>query len=79
MKIENFKIAKIFIDTRKIRTGDLLRITKEDGIAFEGIVSFNTVFKYYNKNNNEFEDIILSEIDATDIESIEILNKIKSI
>ncbi len=30
MKIENFKITKTFINTREIRTGDLLRITKED-------------------------------------------------
>lgn len=79
MKIENFKIAKTFIDTRKIRTGDLLRITKEDGRVFEGIVLFNTGFKYYNKNNDEFKDIILNETDATDIKSIEILNRIKSI
>ena len=57
----------------------MLRITKEDGRVFEGIVLFNTGFKYYNKNNNEFKDIILNETDATDIKSIEILNRIKSI
>lgn len=75
MKIENFKRTETFINTREIRTGDLLRITKEDGKVFEGIVLFNAGFKYYNKNNNEFKDIILNKTDATDIKSIEILNR----
>lgn len=75
MKIENLKRTETFINTREIRTGDLLRITKEDGKVFEGIVLFNTMFKYYNKNNNEFNVIILDETDATDIKSIEILNR----
>lgn len=75
MKIENFKKTEIHINTREIQTGDLLRITKEDGKVLEGIVLFNTGFKYYNKNNNKFENIILNETDATDIKSIEILNR----
>lgn len=75
MKIENLKRTETFINTREIRTGDLLRITKEDGKVFEGIVLFNTMFKYYNKNNNEFNAIILDKTDATDIKSIEILNR----
>ena len=32
-------------------------------------------FKYYDKTNEEFREIILSETDASDIESIEILNR----
>lgn len=75
MKIENFKRTETFINTREIRTGDLLKITKEDGKVFEGIVLFNTGFRYYNKNNDEFKYIILNETDATDIKSIEILNR----
>ena len=75
MKIDNFKITKTFINTKEIQTGDLLRIKKIDGQVFEGIVLFNTGFKYYNKNNNEFRDIMLNETDASDIESIEILNR----
>lgn len=75
MKINNFKKTKTFINTKEIQTGDLLRIKKIDGQVFEGIVLFNTGFKYYNKNNNEFRDIMLNETDASDIESIEILNR----
>lgn len=75
MKIDNFKKTKTFINTKEIETGDLLRIKKIDGQVFEGIVLFNTGFKYYNKNNNEFRDIMLNETDASDIESIEILNR----
>lgn len=75
MKINNFKRTETFINTKKIQTGDLLRITKTDGKIFEGIVLFNTGFKYYNKNNKEFKDIILKDTDASDIESIEILNR----
>lgn len=75
MKINNFKRIETFINTKEIQTGDLLRITKTDGKIFEGIVLFNTGFKYYNKTNKEFRDIILSETDASDIESIEILNR----
>lgn len=75
MKLDNFKKTKTFINTKKIQTGDLLRITKTDGEIFEGIVLFNTGFKYYNKNNQEFRHIILNETDASDIESIEILNR----
>lgn len=75
MKIDNFKKTKTFINTKEIQTGDLLRIKKIDGQVFEGIVLFNTGFKYYNKNNNEFIDIMLNETDASDIESIEILNR----
>ncbi len=75
MKIDNFKKKKTFINTKEIQTGDLLRIKKIDGQVFEGIVLFNTGFKYYNKNNNEFRDIMLNETDASDIESIEILNR----
>ena len=75
MKIENFKKTKTFINTKKIQTGDLLRITKIDGKIFEGIVLFSTGFKYYSKDNKEFRDIVLNEADASDIESIEILNR----
>lgn len=75
MKIDNFKKTKTFINTKEIQTGDLLRIKKIDGQVFEGIVLFNTGFKYYNKNNNEFRDIMLNETYASDIESIEILNR----
>ena len=75
MKIDNFKKTKTFINTKEKQTGDLLRIKKIDGQVFEGIVLFNTGFKYYNKNNNEFRDIMLNETDASDIESIEILNR----
>lgn len=75
MFIENFKKTKTFINTKEIHTGDLLRITKEDGRVFEGIVLFNTGFKYYNKTNEEFRDIMLNETDASDIKSIEILNR----
>lgn len=75
MKLNNFKKTKTFINTKEIQTGDLLRITKIDGKIFEGIVLFNTGFKYYNKNNDEFKDIMLNETDASDIESIEILNR----
>lgn len=75
MKIDNFKKTKTFINTKEIQTGDLLRIKKIDEQVFEGIVLFNTGFKYYNKNNNEFRDIMLNETDASDIESIEILNR----
>lgn len=75
MKIDNFKKTKTFINTKEIQTGDLLRIKKIDGQVFEGIVLFNTGFKYYNKNNKEFRDIMLNETDASDIESIEILNR----
>lgn len=75
MKINNFKRTETFINTKKIQIGDLLRITKTDGKIFEGIVLFNTGFKYYNKNNKEFRDIILKDTDASDIESIEILNR----
>ena len=75
MKVDNFKKTKTFINTKEIQTGDLLRIKKIDGQVFEGIVLFNTGFKYYNKNNNEFRDIMLNETDASDIESIEILNR----
>lgn len=75
MIVTNFKKTKIFINTKEIQTGDLLRITKEDGQVFEGIVLFNTGFKYYNKNNEEFRDIMLNETDASDIKSIEILNR----
>lgn len=75
MKVENFKKTKTFINTKEIQTGDLLRITKTDGKIFEGIVLFNTGFKYYDKNNKEFKDIMLNETDASDIESIEILNR----
>ena len=75
MKINNFKRTETFINTKEIQTGDLLRISKTDGKIFEGIVLFNTGFKYYNKNNKEFKDIILKDTDASDIESIEILNR----
>lgn len=75
MFIKNFKKTKTFINTTRIQTGDLLRITKEDGRVFEGIVLFNTGFKYYNRNNEEFRDIMLNETDASDIKSIEILNR----
>lgn len=75
MKIDNFKKTKTFINTKEIQTGDLLRIIKTDGRIFEGIVLFNTGFKYYNRTNKEFKDIILNETDASDIESIEILNR----
>lgn len=75
MKIENFKKTKTFINTKEMQTGDLLRIKKIDGQVFEGIVLFNTGFKYYNKNNREFKDIMLNEADASDIASIEILNR----
>ena len=75
MKIDNFKKTKTFINTKEIQTGDLFRIKKIDGQVFEGIVLFNTGFKYYNKNNKEFRDIMLNETDASDIESIEILNR----
>lgn len=75
MLIKNFKKTKTFINTKEIQTGDLLRITKEDGQVFLGIVLFNTGFKYYNKNNEEFRDIMLNETDASDIKSIEILNR----
>lgn len=75
MKIENFKKTKTFINTNEIQTGDLLRITKIDGKVFEGLVLYNKGFKYYNKNNKEFKDIMLNETDASDIASIEILNR----
>lgn len=75
MKIENFKQTKTFINTNEIQTGDLLRITKIDGKVFEGLVLYNKGFKYYNKNNKEFKDIMLNETDASDIASIEILNR----
>ena len=75
MFIKNFKKTKTFINTKEIHTGDLLRITKEDGKVFEGIVLFNMGFKYYNRNNEEFRDIMLNETDASDIKSIEILNR----
>ena len=75
VKLENFKKTKTFIDTRNIRAGDLLRIIKDDGKVFEGIVLFNTGFKYYDKTNEQFKDIMLNETDASDIESIEILNR----
>lgn len=75
MKIKNFKRTETFINTKEIQTGDLLKITKTDGEIFEGIVLFNTGFKYYNKNNKEFRDTILKYTDASDIESIEILNR----
>lgn len=75
MFIKNFKKTKTFIDTTKIKTGDLLRITKEDGQVFEGIVLFNTGFTYYNKTNEEFRDTMLNKTDASDIKSIEILNR----
>ena len=75
MKLDNFKKTKTFINTRDIRAGDLLRIVKTDGKIFEGMVLFNTGFKYYNKTNEDFKDIMLNETDASDIESIEILNR----
>ena len=75
MKINNFKKTKTFINTKEIKAGDLLRIVKGDGNILEGIVLFNTGFKYYDKTNEEFREIILSETDASDIESIEILNR----
>lgn len=75
MTIKNFKKTKTFINTKEIHAGDLLRITKEDGQIFEGIVLFNTAFKYYNKNDEEFREIMLNETDASDIKSIEILNR----
>lgn len=75
MKINNFKKTKTFINTKEIKAGDLLRIVKSDGNILEGIVLFNTGFKYYDKTNEEFRKIILSETDASDIESIEILNR----
>ena len=75
MKIKNFKKTKTFINTNEIQTGDLLRITKIDGQVFEGLVLYNKGFKYYNKNNKEFKDIMLNEVDASDIASIEILNR----
>lgn len=75
MKINDFKKTKTFINTKNIQTGDLLRITKTDGRIFEGIVLFNAGFKYYNRTNEEFKDIMLEETDASDIESIEILNR----
>ena len=75
VKLNNFKKIKTFIDTRDIRVGDLLRIIKDDGKVFEGIVLFNTGFKYYDKTNEQFKDIILNKTDASDIESIEILNR----
>ena len=75
MVIRNFKKTKTFINTKEIHTGDLLRITKEDGQVFEGIILFNTGFKYYDRKNEEFRDIKLNETDASDIKSIEILNR----
>ena len=75
MKINNFKKTKTFINTKEIKAGDLLRIVKSDGNILEGIVLFNTGFKYYDKTDEEFREIILSETDASDIESIEILNR----
>lgn len=75
MKINNFKKTKTFINTKEIKAGDLLRIVKSDGNILEGIVLFNTGFKYYDKTNEKFREIILSETDASDIESIEILNR----
>lgn len=75
MKLKDIKRTKTFINTKEIQTGDLLRIIKADGKIFEGIVLFNEGFKYYNKNNQEFKDIMLNETDASDIESIEILNR----
>ena len=75
MIVNNFKRIETLIDTRDIREGDLLRIVKSDGNILEGIVLFNTGFKYYDKTNEEFREIILSETDASDIESIEILNR----
>lgn len=75
MFIKNFKKTKTFINTAGIHVGDLLRITKEDGQVFEGMVLFGTGFKYYNRNNKEFRNIILNETDASDIKSIEILNR----
>ncbi len=75
MIIDNFKRTETFINTKQIQTGDLLRITKTDGKIFEGIVLFSTGFKYYNKTNREFKDIILKDTDASDIKSIEILNR----
>ena len=75
MKINNFKKTKTFINTKEIKAGDLLRIVKSDGNILEGIVLFNTGFKYYDKTNEEFREITLSETDASDIESIEILNR----
>lgn len=75
MKLNNFKKIKTFISTQEIQTGDLLRITKTDGKIFEGIVLFNDGFKYYDKTNEEFRSIILSGTDASDIESVEILNR----
>lgn len=75
MKINNFKKTKTFINTKEIKAGDLLRIVKSNGNILEGIVLFNTGFKYYDKTNEEFREIILSETDASDIESIEILNR----
>lgn len=74
MFIKNFKKTKTFINTKEIHAGDLLRITKEDGKVFDGIVLFNMGFKYYDRNNEEFRDIQLNEADASDIKSIEILN-----
>lgn len=75
MFIKNFKKTKTFINTAGIQAGDLLRITKEDGQIFEGIVLYFKGFKYYNKNDKEFKDIMLDETDASDIASIEILNR----
>ena len=75
MIVNNFKRIETLIDTRDIREGDLLRIVKSDGNILEGIVLFNTGFKYYDKTNEKFREIILSETDASDIESIEILNR----
>lgn len=75
MKLDNFKKTKTFINTNEIQTGDLLRIVKTDGKIFEGMVLFDTGFKYYNKTNEEFKNIMLNETDASDIESIEILNR----
>ena len=75
MKINNFKRTETFINTREIQIGDLLRIIKDDGKVFEGIVLFNTGFKYYDKTNEQFKNIMLNETDASDIESIEILNR----
>ena len=77
MIIRNFKKTKTFINTKEIHIGDLLRITKENGQVLEGMVLFSSGFKYYNRNNEEFRDIMLNETDASDIKSIEILNREK--
>lgn len=75
MFIKNFKKTKTFINTAEIHVGDLLRITKEDGQIFEGMVLFNMGLRYYNRNNEDFRDIFLNETDASDTKSIEILNR----